>query len=131
MFSFSFSAKASGLAAISAMWLDRSLPVLSLWAQVPHYVHSAPSPKATLAILDKLEELLDVVIPRGDLLAEANEWEANIDRIAAADEEMASYIRTLEEARDTASAPEATGEAIAHELEKFLNIDPEDPESNR
>lgn len=107
------------------------IPVLSLWAQVPHYVHSAPSPKATLAILDKLEELLDVVIPRGDLLAEANEWEANIDRIAAADDEMASYIRTLEEARDTASAPEATGEAIAHEFEKFLNIDPEDPESNR
>lgn len=102
------------------------VPTLALWAQVPHYVHSAPSPKATLAILDKLEELLDVVIPRGDLLAEANEWEANIDRIAAADEEMASYIRTLEEARDTTSAPEATGEAIAHEFEKFLNIDPDE-----
>ena len=66
------------------------------------------------------------MIPRGDLLAEANEWESNIDRIAAADEEMANYIRTLEEARDTTSAPEATGEAIAHEFEKFLNINPED-----
>ena len=100
------------------------VPVISLWAQVPHYVHSAPSPKATLAILDKLEELLDVVIPRGELLAEANEWEANIDRIAASDEDMANYIRGLEEARDAASAPETTGEAIAHEFEKFLNIDP-------
>lgn len=105
---------------------DAGIPVLSLWAQVPHYVHSSPSPKATLAILDKLEELLDVVIPRGDLLAEANEWEANIDRIAAADEDMANYIRSLEEARDTTSAPEATGEAIAHEFEKFLNIDPDE-----
>lgn len=104
---------------------DAEIPVVSLWAQVPHYVHSAPSPKATLAILDKLEELLDVVIPRGDLLAEANEWESNIDRIAAADEDMANYIRSLEEARDTTSAPEATGDAIAHEFEKFLNIDPE------
>jgi len=99
------------------------IPVLSLWAQVPHYVHSAPSPKATLAILDKLEELLDVVIPRGDLLEESNEWEANINRIAAADDDMAHYIRSLEEARDSASAPEATGEAIAHEFEKFLNLD--------
>ncbi|CAG7602641.1 proteasome assembly chaperone family protein [Leucobacter soli] len=105
---------------------EAGIPVLALWAQVPHYVHSAPSPKATLAILDKLEELLDVVIPRGDLLAEANEWESNIDRIAAADEDMASYIRTLEEARDAATAPETTGEAIAHEFEKFLNIDPRD-----
>lgn len=105
---------------------DAGVPVLCLWAQVPHYVHSAPSPKAALAILDKLEELLDVVIPRGDMLSEATEWEANIDRIAAADEDMAHYIRSLEEARDATNAPEATGEAIAHEFEKFLSIDPDD-----
>ncbi len=104
---------------------EAGIPALSLWAQVPHYVHSAPSPKATLAILDKLEELLDVVIPRGNLLAEATEWEANIDRIAAADEDMAGYIRTLEAARDAASAPETTGEAIAHEFEKYLGLDPD------
>lgn len=104
---------------------EAGVPSLSLWAQVPHYVHSAPSPKATLAILDKLEELLDVVIPRGNLLEEATDWEANIDRVAAGDEEMSNYIRTLEAARDAASAPETTGEAIAHEFEKYLNIDPD------
>lgn len=108
--------------------ISADVPTLTLWAQVPHYVHSAPSPKATLAILDRLEELLDVVIPRGELLNEANEWESNIDRIAAADEDMANYIRSLEEARDATTAPEATGEAIAHEFEKFLNIDPGDPQ---
>ena len=101
------------------------IPVLTMWAQVPHYVHSAPSPKASLALLDKLEEFLDVVIPRGDLLQQATEWETNIDRIAASDEDMARYIRSLEEARDATNAPEATGEAIAHEFEKFLNIDPD------
>lgn len=111
------------LSVIELALADLEVPVLTLWAQVPHYVHSAPSPKATLAILDKLEELLDVVIPRGELLNDANEWEANINRIAAADEDMARYIRALEEARDAASAPEATGEAIAYEFEKFLNVD--------
>lgn len=105
---------------------EAGIPSITLWAQVPHYVHSAPSPKATLALLDKLEELLDVVIPRGNLLSEATEWELNIDRIAAADEDMSSYIRTLEAARDAASAPETTGEAIAHEFEKYLNIDPDE-----
>lgn len=104
---------------------EAGIPSLSLWAQVPHYVHSAPSPKATLAILDKLEEVLDVVIPRGNLLEEATEWEANIDRVAAGDEDMSNYIRSLEAARDAASAPETTGEAIAHEFEKYLNIDPD------
>jgi len=102
------------------------VPTVALWAQVPHYVHTAPSPKATLALLDKLEEILDVVIPRGDLLSEANDWEAHIDRLAANDEEMGNYIRTLEEARDAFSAPETTGEAIAQEFERFLNIDPDD-----
>lgn len=104
-------------------FVELGISVLNMWAQVPHYVHSAPSPKATLAILDKLEELLDVVIPRGELLDAASEWEANIDRIAAADEDMSRYIQALEEARDATSAPEATGDAIAYEFEKFLNFD--------
>lgn len=105
------------------------VPVLCLWAQVPHYVHSSPSPKVALALLDKLEELLDVVIPRGELLSEATEWEENIDRIASSDEDMAQYIQRLEEARDATSAPEATGDAIAYEFEKFLRIDPGESEA--
>lgn len=51
------------------------IPTLSIWASVPHYVHNAPSPKAMLALIDKLEEVIDVVIPRGNLVAEAAEWE--------------------------------------------------------
>ncbi|RGE18076.1 PAC2 family protein [Leucobacter sp. wl10] len=106
---------------------DAGIPPVSLWAQVPHYVHSTPSPKATLALLDKLEELLDIVIPRGELLAQANEWETNINRIAAADEEMSRYIRRLEESRDEALAAETTGDAIAMEFEKFLERDHRPP----
>lgn len=101
------------------------IPTISLWAQVPHYVHSAPSPKATLAILDKLEELLDVVIPRGELFSQATEWESNINRIAANDDDMSRYIHTLEEARDQALAAETTGDALALEFEKFLKRDSE------
>lgn len=100
-----------------------SIDSVSLWVQVPHYVHSAPSPKATLAILDKLEELLDVVIPRGELFAQATEWESNINRIAANDDDMTRYIRSLEEARDQALAAETTGDALALEFEKFLERD--------
>ncbi|KTR86566.1 PAC2 family protein [Leucobacter chromiiresistens] len=103
---------------------EAGIETLSLWAQVPHYVHSTPSPKASLALLDKLEELLDIVIPRGELLAQANEWEANINRIADADEDMSRYIRRLEESRDEELAAETTGDAIALEFEKFLKGGP-------
>jgi len=96
------------------------IPTVSVWASVPHYVHNAPSPKATLAIVEKLEEIMDVVIPRGDLLDESVAWETGIDALANDDEEMASYISQLEQARDTVDSPEASGEAIAQEFERYL-----------
>jgi len=108
------------LSVIATMAEEAGIPTVSLWASVPHYVHNAPSPKATLALLDKLEELVDVVIPRGDLLNEAREWEEGIDALANDDDEMRSYIDQLERARDAVEAPEASGEAIAQEFERYL-----------
>ena len=40
---------------------------VSFWAAVPHYVAQPPCPKATLALLRELEDLLDLAVPRGDL----------------------------------------------------------------
>lgn len=96
------------------------IPAVSIWASVPHYVHNAPSPKAMLALLEKLEEVVGLAIPRGDLVEEAEEWERGIDALAADDEEMAAYIAQLEQARDTVDSPEASGEAIAQEFERYL-----------
>ena len=103
------------------------IPSVSIWASVPHYVHNSPSPKATLALLERLEELVGVTIPRESLAADAAAWESGIDQLASDDEEMASYIETLERARDTVDAPEATGEAIAEEFERYLRGRGEQP----
>jgi hypothetical protein len=96
------------------------IPSISIWASVPHYVHNAPSPKATLAILDKLEGLLSLKVPRGDLQEEAAAWESGIDALASDDDDMSTYIEQLERARDTVDSPEASGEAIAQEFERYL-----------
>ncbi|WP_206056624.1 PAC2 family protein [Nocardioides sp. GY 10113] len=96
------------------------LPSVSYWAAVPHYVAQPPCPKATLAILGHLEELLGVSIPLGDLPEEARAWERGVDELAGDDEEIADYVRSLEESRDTADLPEASGEAIAREFERYL-----------
>ncbi|HEY0373695.1 MAG TPA: PAC2 family protein [Amnibacterium sp.] len=96
------------------------IPTISIWASVPHYVHNAPSPKATLALLERLEGVLDVHVPRGDLESEASAWESGIDALANDDEDMAAYIEQLEKARDTVDSPEASGEAIAREFERYL-----------
>jgi hypothetical protein len=97
------------------------IPSASLWASVPHYVAGhTPSPKATLALLDRLEDLTGAPIPRGELSTESAAWEASIDAAAADDEEMTEYIRQLERTRDTWDSPEASGDAIAQEFEKYL-----------
>jgi hypothetical protein len=97
------------------------IPSASLWASVPHYVAGhTPSPKATLALLDRLEDLTGAPVARGELATESAAWEASIDAAAADDEEMTEYIRQLERTRDTWDSPEASGDAIAQEFEKYL-----------
>ena len=96
------------------------VPAVSIWAAVPHYVAQPPSPKATLALLRRVEDLLDVPIPMGELPEEARAWERGVDELAADDTEVADYVRSLEEARDTTELPEASGEAIAQEFERYL-----------
>jgi proteasome assembly chaperone (PAC2) family protein len=96
------------------------IPSVSYWAAVPHYVAQPPCPKATLALLGQLEELLQAPMPLGDLPEDAKAWERGVDELAAEDEDVADYVRALEETRDTADLPEASGEAIAREFERYL-----------
>lgn len=96
------------------------IPTVSLWAAVPHYVSQPPNPKATLALLNRLEDLLDLRVPTGELPEDARAWQLGVDQLASEDSEVAEYVQSLEEARDTADLPEASGEAIAREFERYL-----------
>ncbi|MCU1432171.1 MAG: hypothetical protein JWP95_1276 [Actinotalea sp.] len=102
------------------------IPAVSYWAAVPHYVAQPPCPKATLALVGQLEDLLDCSIPLGELPDDARAWERGDDELAEEDEDVAEYIRSLEESRDTADLPEASGEAIAREFERYLKRRTED-----
>ncbi len=96
------------------------ISAVSLWAAVPHYVAQPPSPKATLALLRGVEDILDIALPLGDLPDEARAWERGVDELAEQDSEVAEYVRTLEEAKDATDLPEASGDAIAREFERYL-----------
>ncbi|MGH1563110.1 PAC2 family protein [Mumia sp. DW29H23] len=99
---------------------ESGLPTVSLWAAVPHYVAQAPSPKATLALLGYLEDILEISLPLGDLRDLARAWERGVEELASSDSEIAAYVESLEEARDTSELPEASGDAIAREFERYL-----------
>jgi hypothetical protein len=116
------------LSVIGAAAEEAGIPTVALWASVPAYVagHS-PSPKATLALIDRLTDLTGAEVSRGELPAEALAWEASIDAAAADDEDMTEYIRQLEATRDAWDSPEASGDAIAQEFEKYLRRGGEGP----
>jgi proteasome assembly chaperone (PAC2) family protein len=97
-----------------------NLPCVSLWAAVPHYVAQTPCPKATLALLGRLEEVLGMPLPVGELTEAARAWERGVDELSREDPEIADYVESLEEARDTSELPEASGDAIAREFERYL-----------
>lgn len=96
------------------------IPSVSYWAAVPHYVAAPPCPKATLSLLGALEDLFEAALPLGDLPEDAKAWERGVEELAQEDEDIADYVRSLEETVDTTELPEASGEAIAREFERFL-----------
>lgn len=103
------------------------VPAASFWAAVPYYVAQPPCPKATLALLRQVEDVLDIAVPMRDLPDEARAWQDGVDELAAEDQEVADYVRSLEEAKDTTELPEASGEAIAKEFERYLRRRDEGP----
>ena len=96
------------------------IPTISIWAQVPHYVASMPSPKAALALVNDLEIMLGFTVDHKEILESAFEWERSVDTFAEGDEDLLNYIAGLERTRDEAEAEEMTTDQLALEFEKFL-----------
>jgi proteasome assembly chaperone (PAC2) family protein len=106
--------------------MRRGIDAISLWAAVPHYAANAPSPKATLALINTLEEFLNIKIPLSDLPDRADAWENEVNDLAADDSEIAEYVKALEESKDAAELPDISGDTIAKEFERYLRRQQED-----
>jgi predicted ATP-grasp superfamily ATP-dependent carboligase len=99
-----------------------TIPVGSLMAQVPHYIAGTPSPKATLAIVDRVCDLLMTQVPTVDLQQAAATYERQVSEVVEADDETAGYVRELERrAEDSDELGDLpSGDALAAQLEQFL-----------
>jgi proteasome assembly chaperone (PAC2) family protein len=102
-----------------------SIPVGSLMAQVPHYIPGMPSPKATLAVVQRVCELLATQVPTSDLEKAAATYERQVDEVVAGEDEIAGYVRELERRTDQAQdVPQLddlpSGDTLAAQLEQFL-----------
>jgi proteasome assembly chaperone (PAC2) family protein len=103
------------------------LTSVSLWAAVPHYLPVAPNPKAALALVERVAQLLELPVITESLVRAVASWEQGVLRLVEESEELTEYVSRLEAASDQSAEGERlaeqqvpSGEAIAAELERFL-----------
>lgn len=103
------------------------LDVISLWANVPHYVSEVSNPHAILALVRRVLDFMEWHTDLGELEASATEFDGQLARILAQKPEVARYIEELERRDAKAEAAEGgpTGDLpgaaqLIREVEQFL-----------
>ena len=94
------------------------LPSASLWAAVPTYVPTAPSPKATLALLQKAGEVVGAWVPTTDLEIAAASYERQVSELVDEDDETSDYVARLETRHD--QDDDGAGRSLVEEVERYL-----------
>jgi predicted ATP-grasp superfamily ATP-dependent carboligase len=98
-----------------------SLPSVSLWAAVPHYVSLAPSPRAALALCQRLGDLLESRIDTDELEQAVEAYTTRVTEAVATDEETAEYVQELEQRAEMIYETDLpSGDSLAAELTRFL-----------
>jgi len=100
------------------------VPSASLWAAVPHYVAATPSPKATLALVERAAELLGSSVPTTALEIAAASYERQVSEVVESDDDVSEYVHRLEESTDDGEDEEemelTSGDALAADFERYL-----------
>ncbi len=103
---------------------ENGLPAASLWAAVPHYIAAAPNPKASLALVRKLEGLVGVAVDASELETASAEYERQVNLAVQSDPDVQAFVDRLEQAagEDPAAQPGPlpSGDSIARDLQRFL-----------
>jgi len=95
------------------------LPTASFWAAVPSYVPGAPSPKAALAIIERVCSTIGTSVMLTDLEIESVSYERQINQLLDEDEETAEFVRDLEQEWDSDNL-DGDPELLVAEVEEFL-----------
>jgi proteasome assembly chaperone (PAC2) family protein len=103
---------------------ESGLPSASLWAAVPHYIAAAPNPKAALALVRKLEGLVQVAVDASDLESATADYDRQVNLAVQSDPDVQAFVERLEQAAATEMTeddpPLPSGDTIARELQRFL-----------
>ena len=107
---------------------EAGVPIIGLWARVPHYVAAIPFPEASAALVDGLCAVTGLALDASPLHAAAEASRRQVDELIAGNPEHGEMVRRLESSIDAEEGnlfglPEddvPSGDEIAAELERFL-----------
>ena len=114
---------------------DADIPVVGLWARVPHYVAGMAFPAASAALLDGLAQVAGLTLDSSALHATGDAAIGQVDDLISRSSEHTAMVRKLEASVDAVEGNPLeigdipTGDELADELERYLRQlpGPEDP----
>jgi hypothetical protein len=96
-------------------------------------VAATPSPKASLALVERAARLLSTSLFTADLQVMAADYERQVSEVVDSDDDVSAYVRRLEDHTDDpddddegGSLELMSGDALADELERYLREQTED-----
>ena len=103
------------------------VPIISLWARVPHYVAAMPFPEASAALIDGLSAVSGLAFDTTAVRRAAEASRRQVDELIADNTEHTDMVRRLESSIDSEESNPfgidievPSGDEIAAELERFL-----------
>jgi predicted ATP-grasp superfamily ATP-dependent carboligase len=112
------------------------LATASLWANVPHYISAMENPRATLALVQRVNRLFDGPLDYRELEESATQFDSQLAEVLQQNRKVANYVRRLEakDQEDEEAQPPSPGDLpsatdLVAEIERFLRQQPPGPTS--
>ncbi len=99
---------------------DTRVDSASLWAAVPAYVSSVPSPKAALALVDRAGAIIGSHPGTDALVERSADYERELSRLVDEDDTTAEYVHHLEEQHDQDEVAVQSADDMVEEVERYL-----------
>jgi proteasome assembly chaperone (PAC2) family protein len=116
---------------LSATARDAGFATASLWANVPHYISAVENPRATLALVHRINRLLDASLDVQELEEAGVQFDAQLAEVLAQNRKVANYVKKLEakdreaaEASDEPATELPSAQDLVAEIERFLRQQP-------
>lgn len=119
------------LSVLLAACSTHGMRAASLWATTPHYLRETQSPKAALALVERVGLMLDFRVDVTELEIATAAYERQVDDMLSGEDDVADYVRRLEEDGlddegdgDGSTFELPSTEELASEVERFLRDQP-------